>query len=189
MSTIKHGIPINQIQTLLFSFIWWHQVIKLIEISDAISGELVGDIVVKSSKLKSINCPKDLVPSLIDEFCILFIIAALTKGLSKFTGISELRHKESDRIKNMVIGFKKIGIKTKSTYDSLKIYGNPYVKIKKKLNIFSHDDHRIAMSWAIFGLINGGSLKIHNFETTFTSFPNFLSLIRSVGGKIEVKKN
>ena len=154
-----------------------------------ISGEATGTIIVKSSKLKSINCPKDLVPSLIDEFCILFIIAALTKGLSKFTGISELRHKESDRIKNMVIGFKKIGIKTKSTYDSLKIYGNPYVKIKKKLNIFSHDDHRIAMSWAIFGLINGGSLKIHNFETTFTSFPNFLSLIRSVGGKIEVKKN
>ena len=97
-----------------------------------ISGEVVGTIVVKSSSLKSINCPEKMVPSLIDEFCILFIMAALTKGLSKFTGISELRHKESDRIKNMEIGFKKIGIKTKSTYSSLKIYGNPNIKIKKK---------------------------------------------------------
>tara|TARA_B100000959_G_C14942649_1_gene608510 strand:- start:468 stop:1817 length:1350 start_codon:yes stop_codon:yes gene_type:complete len=153
-----------------------------------ISGEPIGTIIVKSSSLKSINCPKELVPSLIDELCILFVIASLTKGLSKFTGISELRHKESDRIKNMEIGFKKIGIKTKSTYDSLEIYGNPNIKIKKKLNIFSENDHRIAMSWAIFALANGGEVKIHNFETVNTSFPNFLSLIKSIGGKIEVKK-
>ena len=82
------------------------------------------------------KCSKKLVPFLIDEFCILFVIAALTKGISKFTGINELRHKESDRIKNMEEGFNKIGIKTKSTSDSLKIYGNPNVKISKKLNIF-----------------------------------------------------
>ena len=151
------------------------------------SGEDVGDIVVKSSILKSINCPKELVPFLIDEFCILFVISALTKGLSKFTGIGELRHKESDRIKNMELGLNKIGIKTKSTKDSLKIYGNPNVKIKKKLIIFSKGDHRIAMSWSILGLLVGGNLKINNFETVNTSFPNFITLIKKIGGKIEVK--
>ena len=151
------------------------------------SGEDVGDIVVKSSILKSINCPRELVPFLIDEFCILFVISALTKGLSKFTGIGELRHKESDRIKNMELGLNKIGIKTKSTKDSLKIYGNPNIKIKKKLIIFSKGDHRIAMSWSILGLLVGGNLKINNFETVNTSFPNFIALIKKIGGKIEVK--
>ena len=153
-----------------------------------LSGEPVGDIKIKSSILKPATCPKELVPSLIDEFCILFVIAALTKGVSKFTGINELRHKESDRIKNMEKGFKKIGIKTKSTKDSLKIYGNPNVKIRKNLNIFSDGDHRIAMSWAILGLLIGGKLKIHNFETVNTSFPDFIRLIKNLGGKIEIKK-
>jgi len=154
-----------------------------------ISEEKVGDIIVKSSILKPVDCPKELVPHLIDEFCILFVIAALTKGLSKFTGINELRHKESDRIKNMEKGFNKIGIKTKSTSDSLKIYGNPNIKIKKKLNIFSNGDHRIAMSWAVLGLVLEGKLKIHNFEYVDTSFPNFIKLIRNIGAKIEIKKN
>jgi 3-phosphoshikimate 1-carboxyvinyltransferase len=113
----------------------------------------------------------------------------MIKGVSKFTGISELRHKESDRIKSMERGLNKIGIKTKSTYDSLKIYGNPKIKIKKKIDIFSNYDHRVALSWAILGLVAGGRIKIHNFETTNTSFPNFLSLIKSMGGKVEIKKN
>tara|TARA_B100001123_G_scaffold441485_1_gene582764 strand:+ start:2352 stop:3701 length:1350 start_codon:yes stop_codon:yes gene_type:complete len=154
-----------------------------------ISGESVGNIIVKSSNLRSINCPRELVPFLIDEFCILFVIAALTKGLSKFSGIGELRHKESDRIKNMEIGLNKIGIKTKSTKDSLKIYGNPKIKINKKLDIFSKGDHRVAMSWTVLGLLLGGSLKVHNFETVKTSFPNFINLVKSIGGKIEIKKN
>ena len=153
-----------------------------------VSGESVGNIVIKSSNLRPINSPKVLVPFLIDEFSTLFVISALTKGLSKFTGINELRHKESDRIKNMEIGLNKIGIKTKSTNDSLKIYGNPNIKIKKKLHIFSKNDHRIAMSWAILGLLVGGRIEIHNFETVNTSFPNFLSLIKNLGGKIEIKK-
>ena len=154
-----------------------------------VSGELVGNIIVKSSPLKSVICPKELVPFLIDEFCILFVIAAMTKGVSKFTGISELRHKESDRIKSMEKGLNKIGIKTKSTYDSLNIYGDPNIKIKKEIDIFSDYDHRVAISWAICGLLLGAKIKIHNFETTNTSFPNFLSLIQSLGGKFEIKKN
>ena len=152
-----------------------------------ISSETVGTIIVKSSSLKSINCPSALVPLLIDEFCILFVIAALTKGVSRFTSIGELRHKESDRIKSMEKGLNKIGIKTKSTQNSLNIYGNPNIKIKKKLDIFSNNDHRVAMSWAILGLLIEGKIEIHNFDTVNTSFPNFLSLIKSVGGKIEIK--
>ena len=75
-------------------------------------GEFVGDIIVKSSKLKSINFPKQEVSSTIDEFPILFIIASQIKGISTFSNIAELRKKESDRIKNIENGLKKIGIRT-----------------------------------------------------------------------------
>ena len=143
---------------------------------------------IKTSKLKPLNCPKEVVPYLIDELPILFIIAAVLKGVSKFSGIGELRHKESDRIKTMEDALNKVGIKTKSTFDTLKIFGNPNIKLKKILKVNPRGDHRIAMSWTIFGLLVNAKVKINNFETVKTSFPNFINLIRSIGGKVEVKK-
>ena len=152
------------------------------------SGELIGDILVKSSNLKPINCSKKFVPSSIDEFPLLFVIASLLKGISKFSGIRELRHKESDRIKNMEIGLNKIGIKTKSTENSLMIFGNPNLKIKKTLKIFPKNDHRIAMSYVSLGLLIGGPIKIYNCNTINTSFPGFLKLVqKKFGGKFERK--
>ena len=151
------------------------------------SGEHVGNIFVKSGSLKPINCPKKLVSSAIDEFPLLFIIASVIKGVCKFSGINELRHKESDRIKNIEIGLNQIGIKTQSTIDSLKIFGNPNIKIEKTLEVYPKKDHRIAVSYVILGLLLEGRIKIHNCETINTSFPSFLKLIRKVGGKFEVK--
>ena len=148
-------------------------------------GETVGDVFVQSSSLKPINCPKKLVPSVIDEFPILFIISSIIKGVSNFAGINELRHKESDRIKNIELGLNKMGIKTISTADSLKIFGNPNINRKKSIEIYPKNDHRIAMYWAIFALINGIKIKINNFETVDTSFPGFVALIKKIGGKIE----
>ena len=80
-----------------------------------------------------------------------------------------------------------MGIKTKSTINSLKIFGNPNIKNEKKLDIYPKGDHRVAMSWTILGLLLGGKFKIHNFETVNTSFPGFISLIKHLGGKIEIK--
>ena len=141
------------------------------------SGEPIGDIMVKSSNLKPINFPKKLVTSTIDEFPLLFIISSLLKGVSKFSGIEELRHKESDRIKSMQKVLNKIGIKTISTKNSLTIFGNPNLKIKKMLKIYPNNDHRIAMSFIILGLLIGGPIKVYNCETIKTSFPTFLKLI------------
>ena len=153
-----------------------------------IKGESVGNIIVKSSSLKAINCPKELVPSAIDEFPLLFAASALTKGVSKFSGIQELRHKESDRIKNMEIGLNQIGIKTKATDDSLKIFGNPKAKIDQPLKIFSKQDHRLAMSFFCLGQILNGNIEIKNFDTVNTSFPKFLKLMKKIGAKFEIKK-
>ena len=151
-------------------------------------GELIGDIFVESSKLKPINCPKKYTTSSIDEFPLLFIITSILNGISRFSGIEELRHKESDRIRNMEKGLNQIGIKTKSTKNSLIIFGNPNLKIKRKLEIDPHKDHRIAMSYIILALVTGGPIEINNCETINTSFPSFLKIIKeNFGIKYEAK--
>mgnify|MGYP006091516967 CR=1 FL=1 len=152
------------------------------------TGEPVGNLVIKNSILKSIYCPKDLVPSAIDEFPLLFIVSALLKGTSKFVGIGELRHKESDRIKSVEIGLNKIGIKTKSTIDSLTIFGNPNIKIKKTITISPGDDHRIAMAFFCLGQLLNGKVKINNFQTVNTSFTKFLYVMKKIGATFEIKK-
>ena len=152
------------------------------------AGEPIGNILIKSSSLKSINCTKDLVPSAIDEFPLLFVIASITKGISKFSGIGELRHKESDRIKSVEVVLKQIGIKTKSTKDSLKIFGKPNIEINKNLVITPKNDHRIAMSFFCLAQLVGGNIKINNFETVNTSFNKFLSFMKRIGAKYEIKK-
>ena len=152
-------------------------------------GELVGDIYVESSSLKPINFPKKEIISTIDEFPILFIIASQIKGISTFSNIAELRKKESDRIKNIENGLKKIGIRTISTKNSLKIFGNPNLKNKKTLEVHSQNDHRIAMSFFCLGQLLEMKFKIHNFETVNTSFPKFLTLMKKkIGAQFEIKK-
>ena len=151
-------------------------------------GELVGDIIVKSSSLKSIKCPKNLIPFAIDEFPLLFITASITKGVSRFNGIEELRYKESDRIKSIEVGLNKIGIKTKSTADSLAIFGNPDIKFKKTLKISPQEDHRIAMAFFCLGQLLSEKIEINNFQTVNTSFPKFLVTMKKIGATFEIKK-
>ena len=152
-------------------------------------GEFVGNLVCKSSpNLKSINCPKKFVPFTIDEFPLLFILSSLIKGKSKWNGIAELRGKESDRIKIMETGLKKVGIKTKSTKDSLTITGNPNIQIKKTLRIFPYNDHRIAMAFFCLKQLVNGKILIHDFECVKTSFPKFLMTMKKIGAKYEIQK-
>jgi len=153
-----------------------------------VSGELVGNIFVKGSRLRPINCPGKLAPFAIDEYPLLFSLASTIKGVSKFSGINELRHKESDRIKSMEIGLNKIGVKTISNKDSIKIFGNPNIKLKKTLKIYPSNDHRIAMSFFCLGQIIKGNVLINNFETVNTSFSKFLITMKKIGAKYEIEK-
>ena len=162
--------------------------IKILNVKKKL-GEPFGDIAVKYSNLKPIRFPIKEITSTIDEFPILFIIASQIKGLSIFTEIGELRHKESDRIKNIEFGLKKIGIKVVSTKNTIKIFGNPNIKIKKILEINPKNDHRIAMSFFCLGQLTGGKVKIDNFDTVNTSFPKFLNLMKKkIGAEFEIKK-
>jgi len=152
------------------------------------NGELVGSIVAESSSLKAINCPKELIPSLIDELPILFTIAALTKGVSKFNSIKDLKNKESNRILESKKILTQAGIKCKTTKDNMTIYGSNKITIPNKpILVQTKGDHRICMSAVILSLATGIKTKINNFETVNTSFPNFIKLVKYLGGKFEIK--
>ena len=162
--------------------------IKLIN-KKIVCGEPVADIFAQSSKLKGLRCNKIISTTCIDELPILFVIASLTKGISKFKSISELAHKESSRAIEMKKILLQAGIKCKNIKDSFTIYGKNKISNKNKFIVVkTKGDHRICLSSAIFSLVTGIKTKINNFETVNTSFPGFTSLIKkSLGAKIEIK--
>ena len=88
----------------------------------------------------------------------------------------------------MEIGLNKMGIKTKSTQNSLKIFGNPNLELNKVLNIYPKKDHRIAMSFFCLAQLINGNIKINNFETVNTSFSKFLITMKKIGAGYEIKK-
>ena len=151
-------------------------------------GEKVGDIVVKSSILKSINCPASLVPSTIDEFTVLMIAAAKAKGTTTFSGLGELNKKESPRLNLMNSILNQVGIKTKLKRETIKIIGSPKINLNKSYTINSHFDHRVCMSVFVMCQIFGGQIKIKDFNSVATSFPSFLYLMKLLGAKYEIKK-
>ena len=148
-------------------------------------GEKIADIYVKSAKfLKAIKCPTKYNSSAIDEFLIIFLVAAKSKGISFFKDLSELNQKESPRLRLGSKILNMIGIRTELTNDSIKIYGQPNLELTEKYEIKNYlKDHRIFMTATIASLVLGGNWKIHNSDSIKTSFPSFLKLIRKLGGK------
>ena len=152
-----------------------------------VSGELVGSILVSNSKLKPIFVSKD-VGKFIDELPILFVIAALTKGVSKFRNVGDLKNKESNRLLESKKILTQAGIKCNITENSMTIFGKNKVNTQKKsILLKTKGDHRISMASAVLALVTGIKSKINNFETVNTSFPGFVSIIKNLGGKIVTK--
>ena len=145
-------------------------------------GEPIADIFVKSSKnLKSIDCPEKLNSSSIDEFLLIFLVAAKARGVSFFRNLNELNQKESPRLKWGAKILNLMGIKNIVTDNSIKIFGNPNIDIKKKIIIKNYlKDHRIFMSSVIAALTFGGEWHIHDKNSANTSFPNFLKILKDI---------
>jgi len=144
-------------------------------------GELVADIFVKSpSTLKSINCPPKLNSEAIDEFLIIFLIAAKAKGISIFKNLDELNKKESPRLKWGSKILKMMGVKVITTKNSIKIFGNPKLNFNRKIEIQKYlKDHRVFMTCVIAALTLGGEWHIHDKDSIKSSFPSFLKIINS----------
>tara|TARA_B100000787_G_scaffold3579_1_gene2702 strand:- start:31 stop:1359 length:1329 start_codon:yes stop_codon:yes gene_type:complete len=148
-------------------------------------GEKVADILIKSTNsLKAINCPPKLNSSAIDEFLIIFLAAAKAKGISYFKDMSELNQKESPRLNWGSEILNMMGVKTKLTKNSIKIYGEPNLEIKKPIIIKNYlKDHRVFMMCTVAALTCGGQWKIHDKDSINTSFPSFLKIIKELDNK------
>ena len=146
-----------------------------------LGNEIVATIEAEYSILKGIDVPKSRAPSMIDEYPILCVASAKAKGITTMSGISELRVKETDRIKLMVNGLRKAGIEVVEEHDCLKVKGG---NVLGGCKISSELDHRIAMSFIILGLISERPIQITGCETISTSFPNFIIQMKNLGAKI-----
>ena len=149
-------------------------------------GEETSDIVVESSKnIKSFNCPSSLNSSAIDEFLVIFLVAAKAKGISSFKNLGELNKKESPRLDIAISFLKNIGIKVERKKDDIKIFGNPKLKLDKDIHIKNYlKDHRVFMMSCIAALSFGGKWKIDDKDSINTSFPIFLNILKKLGAKI-----
>ena len=150
-------------------------------------GEKIADLFIKSKEnIRPINCPTNLNSSAIDEFLLIFLIAAKADGISFFKGLSELNQKESPRLLWGSKILNKMGVKNILTKNSLKIYGNPKLKIEKKIIIKNFlKDHRVFMTSVIAALTFGGVWEIGDKNAINTSFPSFLRKIKSLGAKVQ----
>jgi len=145
-------------------------------------GEEIADIYTESTKnLKSINCPTSLNSGAIDEFLVIFLVAAKAKGISIFKNLDELNQKESPRLKWGSKILNLMGIKTITTNNSIKIFGDPNLNINKQVLIKNYlKDHRVFMTSVIAGLSFGGYWKIYDKDSINTSFPSFLNTLKSL---------
>jgi 3-phosphoshikimate 1-carboxyvinyltransferase len=147
-----------------------------------VGGEPVADLLVKHSALKGITVDPALAPSMIDEFPVLFVAAALAEGTTVTTGLDELRVKESDRLSAMAAALSGAGATVTETSDGLTIQGTGGDPLRGSANsrTKTHLDHRIAMSMAIAGLASRDGVEVDDTRPIATSFPVFEALLEGL---------
>jgi 3-phosphoshikimate 1-carboxyvinyltransferase len=149
--------------------------------------EQIADIFVKSCEnLKSINCPPSLNSSAIDEFLLIFLVAAKAKGVSFFKDLNELNQKESPRLKWGAKILNYLGVKYELKSDSIKIFGNSKLNNKNDVVIKNYlKDHRVFMTSVVASLVFGGRWTIHDPNSIKTSFPSFLRIVEKLNYNIK----
>jgi len=151
-----------------------------IEILDkkTVSGEIVGDIRVKYSDLKSCNISGDIIPRLIDEIPVIAVLATQAEGETIIKDAKDLRNKESDRISTVVCELRKLGADIDELEDGFVIRGKS--KLRGSVAVETYNDHRLAMSLFVAGLVCEKEIAINNFEWVNISFPEFCILMNSL---------
>ncbi|GAY21484.1 MULTISPECIES: 3-phosphoshikimate 1-carboxyvinyltransferase [Sphingobium] len=153
----------------------------VIENPREVGGEPVGDLVIAASTLRGVEPDPARAPSMIDEYPVAFIAAALAQGRSIFRGLEELRVKESDRIATMAAGLRAIGVQVEELEDGIVIEGSGGAPLPGGGPVATKLDHRIAMSFAVAGLVSSNGVTIDDMRPVATSFPGFTALLHSLG--------
>lgn len=150
-----------------------------------VGAEPVADIRIKSTKLTGVEIPEALVPLAIDEFPVIFVAAACANGETRLTGAEELRVKESDRLQVMADGLNTCGIEARTTPDGIVIQGGTF----SGGQVNSSHDHRIAMAFAVAGLMSRSPILIEDCANVTTSFPGFVELANHTGFDLSVSRH
>lgn len=141
------------------------------------AGEPVGDLRVRHAPLRGAEIPEHLVADMIDEFPALSIAAAAADGVTRISGAAELRVKESDRIAGMAAGLRELGIEVREAPDGASIRGGRLGGGR----VDSFGDHRLAMSFAVAGLLASAPVTIRDCANVATSFPGFMEIANGCG--------
>ena len=144
------------------------------------SNEKIGSIVVRSSNLKGIDVPTNLIASAIDEMPLVFLAAACAEGSTSIRNAKELRYKESDRIKAMVNNLRSLSIEVNEYDDGARIIGGTI----QGANLDSFDDHRVAMACLLASCRSETPVTVRNCLNINTSFPTFKETMNSIGMNI-----
>ncbi|MBY8338195.1 3-phosphoshikimate 1-carboxyvinyltransferase [Alteriqipengyuania sp. NZ-12B] len=147
-----------------------------------VGGEPVADLRVRHATLTGIEVDPAVAPSMIDEFPVLFVAAALAQGTTVTRGLEELRVKESDRLATMAAALETTGARVEEREDGLTIQGTGGEPLRGSANarVKTHLDHRIAMSMAVAGLVSRDGVEVDDTSPIATSFPNFMALLDEV---------
>ncbi len=142
----------------------------------------MADLRVRHSRLTGITVDPAIAPSMIDEFPILFVAAALAQGTTTTTGLQELRVKESDRLTAMAAALSAAGAHVTQMDDGLVIEGSGGAPLRGTGDhaIAAHLDHRIAMSMAVAGLVSTDGVTVDDTRPIATSFPDFAAMLARV---------
>ena len=146
---------------------------------EMLNGELLGDLHVEPGKMRGGEIPLEMVPGLIDELPILSVFGTQTEQGLTYHGAAELRVKESDRIAVVAENLRRMGAEVEEFPDGLRVAG------KQKLRgaeIETHGDHRIAMAFAVAGLVAEGTTVIRDSGCVDISFPEFFETLERVAG-------
>ena len=144
-----------------------------------VGGEPVADLRVRHAGLQGVDVDPAIAPSMIDEFPVLFVAAAMAEGTTRTSGLEELRVKESDRLSAMASALTLAGAKVEEEEDGLVIHGTAGTPLRGGGPASTHLDHRIAMSMAVAGLASEHGVEIDSAEPIATSFPNFIGLMEA----------
>jgi 3-phosphoshikimate 1-carboxyvinyltransferase len=142
------------------------------------SFEPVADIKVTYSKLHATCIGGDIIPTLIDELPLLAALASLADGTTVIKDALELKVKESNRIRVMCEELSKLGVDVVETEDGMEIKGAD--NLKGNVTIATHDDHRIAMTFAVLNLVSDGEIKLDNKNCVEISYPDFFNDLNKV---------
>ncbi|MGQ9560143.1 MAG: 3-phosphoshikimate 1-carboxyvinyltransferase [Candidatus Oleimicrobiaceae bacterium] len=140
-------------------------------------GEPTGDLLVRAGQLRAVEIGGELVPRLIDELPVLAVAATQAQGVTRIHGAKELRVKESDRIRAVAVNLRAMGAEVEELHDGLVIPGPQRLR---GAVVDSFGDHRIAMSFAVAGLLADGSTQIRGAECVDISFPGFFALLEDL---------